>query len=147
MNYAGPSDIEERLGPSVCAQLTDDTGLGSIDECKIIEALSGAEGEINSYLARRYAVPVQLAGEDALAGLLKSITLDLAEYRLNARRSPVPADVSRKREAAVQWLQSIARGLAVLPSSGELAGNPSLGVSGMATGSSRVMSRTGLEMV
>ena len=109
------------------------------------EALGGAEGEVNSYLGRRVAVPVETGGEPQLSAVLKSITLDLAEYRLHGRRPPVPEDVRYKYASAVQWLQRVASGEAVLPAAAELDGHPALGISGEVTGSPRVMSREELE--
>jgi phage gp36-like protein len=145
MSYASNADIEERLGSVSYVQLTDDTGSGSADEDKVTEARLGAEGEVDSYLGRRYAVPIDVTSHAELASLLRSITLDLAEHRLRSRRPPVPEDVRRRRESAVQWLQRAASGEVVLPASSEVAGNPATGVSGEVTGSPRVMSREELE--
>jgi len=145
MSYASNADLEERLGSSVYVQLTDDAGTSEADEDKVAEALGGAEGEVNSYLGRRVAVPVATNGAPQLSAVLKSVTLDLAAYRLHGRRPPVPADVRYRYESAVQWLQRVASGAAVLPSAAELDGNAALGISGEVTGSPRVMSREELE--
>ena len=145
MAYASLTDLEQRLGSAVYVQLTDDVGTGVPDADVANEALNGAEGEVNSFLGRRYAVPVEAAGEAQLAAVLKSVTLDLAEYRLHARRPTMPEDVRRKREAAVRWLQLVAAGQAVLPSSRELADNPALAFAGEVTGSPRVLSRKEME--
>ncbi len=145
MSYASLSDLEDRLGSAVYLQLTDDAGAGTPDEAVAGEALGGAEGEMNSFLARRYAVPVAVAGEPEVAALLKSIALDLAEYRLHARRAGVPDDVRAKREAALRWLQLIAAGQAVLPARSELAGNPALAFAGEVACAPRVLSRKEME--
>ena len=145
MSYTTNADIEERLGSTAYVQLTDDTGSGSADEDKVTEARLAGEGEVNSYLGRRYGVPVDVTGNEELAGVLKSVTLDLAEYRLHARRPPVPEAIRRKRESAVQWLQRVASGAAVLPASSELATNPAGGITGEVTGATRIMSREKLE--
>jgi phage gp36-like protein len=145
MSYASLTDLQERLGGAVYVQLTDDVGTGVPDEDVAGEALGGAEGEANSFLARRYAVPVETAEEPEVAALLKSITLDLAEYRLHSRRSSVPQDVRLKREAAVRWLQLVAAGQAVLPTRREQAGNPALAFAGEMVGSPRVLTRKELD--
>ena len=145
MAYASLTDLEQRLGSAVYVQLTDDVGTGEPDADVANEALRGAEGEVNSFLGRRYAVPVETAGEEQLAAVLKSVTLDLAEYRLHARRPTMPEDVRRRREAAFRWLQLVAAGQAVLPSSRELADNPALAQAGEVTGPPRVLSRTEME--
>ena len=145
MSYTTHADIEERLGSAAYVQLTDDTGSGSADEDKVTEARLAAEGEVNSYLGRRYAVPVDVTGEEELAGVLKSVTLDLVEYRLHARRPPVPEDIRLKRDSAVRWLQRAASGEVVLPAGSELATNPAGGITGEVTGAARVLSRDELE--
>ena len=145
MSYVSNSDIEERLGTSVYVQLTDDSGSGSADLDKVNESRLGAEGEVNSYLGRRYAVPVDTSGAEELAAVLKSITLDLIEYRLHSRRPPVAQEIRHKREAAVKWLGQVASGEVVLPASSELAGNTAGGITGEVTGSERIMSREELE--
>jgi len=145
MTYASTSDLKERMGAATYVQLTDDEGTGQADEDKAVEALEGAEGEVNSYLGRRYAVPVELTGEASTAAVLKSITLDLAEYRLHARRLIIPEDVRRKREAAVRWLEEVASGRAVLPSVDSLESNAATGPGGFVTGSERTFSRESME--
>ncbi|UCD28524.1 MAG: DUF1320 domain-containing protein, partial [Planctomycetota bacterium] len=145
MSYAGNTDVEERLGSTLYVQLTDDAGTGSADEDKVAEALLGAEGEVNSYLGRRYAVPIDVSTYSGVAAVLKSVTLDLVEYRLHTRRPPVPDDVRRKKEAAVKWLERVASGRATLPAANEIQGNQVDGIIGEVVGSDRVMSREELE--
>ena len=139
MAYITNADIEQRLGHVAYVQLTVDYGTGIADEVKIDEARLGAEGEVDSYLGRRYAVPINLALYPETAGVLKSITLDLAEYRLHCRRSPVPEEVIAKRELAVRWLQGIATGELVLPTTTEPASNPASGFEARVTGNLRIL--------
>jgi len=145
MSYASNGDVEQRLGSTAYVQLTDDSGSGSANEDRVAEARLGAEGEVNSYLGRRYAVPVDVGTHEELAAVLKSVTLDLVEYRLHARRPPVPDEVRRKRDSAVKWLERAASGEVVLPASSELEGNPASGVSGEVVGPARVLSREELQ--
>ena len=91
MAYVTNADIQGRLGNDTYIQLTDDDQDGSADVGVVDEARLAAEGEVNSYLARRYGVPIDLTTHADLADLLASITLDLVEFRLRARRPPVPA--------------------------------------------------------
>jgi phage gp36-like protein len=88
MLYITNTDIERRLGSAAYVQLTDDDGDGSADVGVVDEARLAAEGAVNSFLAKRYSVPVNLVAHSELADLLASVTLDLAEYRLRARRPP-----------------------------------------------------------
>src|SRR5687768_9614958 len=103
MSYATNSDILTRVGPLVYVQLTDDESLGSADETKVTQAREWAEAEVDSYLARRYAVPVSMAGSSDLALALKAIAVDLAVHRLYERKPPVPADIRLRHDAAIAW--------------------------------------------
>ena len=90
MSYMTNDDIEDRLGSEAYVQFTDDDGDGVPDADMVNEARIGTEGEVNSYLARGYQVPVDVSGDAGLAGLLKSVALDLVELRLRSRRPPIP---------------------------------------------------------
>lgn len=121
MSYATNADVQTRVGTIRYVQLTDDSASGVADESKVTQARVAAEAEVNSYVGRRYAVPVSTAGQGDVAAALLAVTVDLAEHRLYERRPPVPEDVRRRREAAIQWLEAVASGAVVLPASVELA--------------------------
>lgn len=131
MAYISNADIEERLGAQTYVQLADDDGDAVADVGVVNEARLGAEGEVNSYLARRYRLPIDLAAHPELADLLATITLDLVEFRLHTRRPPVSDAVVQKQHRALQWLQRIADGTIDLPSLSEL---PAGGVRGLQAG-------------
>lgn len=141
MAYISDSDIETRLGSPVYVQLTDDQGTGSANQAVVTEARAGAEGEVNAYLARRYAVPIDLARHPETAGILASITLDLVEYRLRLRRPPVPAEATARRDAAVAWLRLVAAGEIELPTSTAPAASQLHGTQGQVVGDERVLDR------
>jgi phage gp36-like protein len=144
MPYITNADIEVRVGTAAYIALTDDAGTGSADVAKVDEARLGAEGEVNSYLATRYQVPVSVAAESEVAAVLKTFVLDLAAYRLHSRRPPVPADVVRRRQEAVEWLAGVASGMVQLPSALPLAVNAATGIVGAAGGAPRTMTREAL---
>lgn len=141
MAYITNSDIESWIGPAAYVQLTDDAGSGSANAARVDEARLGAEGEANSYLAARYAVPVDLTSEPEVRSVLRCFVLDLAAYRLHSRKPPVPGDVVRRREEAVTWLARVASGLVQLPSSLALRSNTALGISGESAPADRAMTR------
>lgn len=143
--YTTNADVEKRLGTVLYVQLTDDGGTGSADEERVTEARLAAEGTLDSHLGRRYAVPVDTTQHVELAALLKSIALDLIEYRLHARRPPVPADVERKHRAAIEWLEQVAAGQAILPAASELPAHPAEGIRAAVCGPPRVLSREEME--
>ena len=141
MGYITNTDIEEHLGSATYVQLTDDDGDGVANAGVVDEARLGAEGEINSHLARRYAVPIDLSKSPELAGLLAARTLDLVEYRLRSRRPPVSEAALDKRTAAIEWLRRVAEGTIDLPSVNPLPSSALRGLRVASTGSERVLSR------
>lgn len=139
MSYITHSMLEQRVGSAAYAQLADDNGDGVADVEVVDEIRQAAEGEVNSYLAARYAVPVDLAAFSELSGLLVSITLDVAEYRLRLRRPPVSMEVLRRRAEAVDWLANIAAGVLALPADG-VPTNAGRGITAEAIGNARILS-------
>jgi phage gp36-like protein len=145
MSYISNSDIELRLGTRVFVQLTDDEGLGSPNIQVADEARLGAEGEVDSYLARRFQVPIDVGAHPEVAAVLATVTLDIAEYRLHARREPVPDGVIARYRAALHWLAQVAAGRIALPSAGVLEGGTATGISGASVGNPALLSRQELE--
>lgn len=145
MSYVTNADIEERLGSVAFVQLADDDGNGVADVGVVDEARMGAEGEVNSYLGRRYAVPISLTTHSDLADVLASITLDLAEYRLRARRPPIPEDARRLRDQAVEWLTRVAEGRIELPSAVGVAASSARGIISATRGEKRLLTRDELD--
>jgi phage gp36-like protein len=143
MGYATLDDVEARLGPVVSVQLTDDEGTGNANVARLADAVAAAEAEIDSRLACRYAVPLDVAAEPDAAALLRALTLDLAEHRLHARRPPMPEDVARKATAAREWLHDLLVGRARLPLSQAAPGSTAGGIVAGTSGSPRVFRRDG----
>ena len=141
MAYVTNEDIETRLGTERYVDLTDDTGSGSANTAVVNEARLGAEREVDSYVARRYAVPIDVSANTELAALLTTVVLDLIEYRLHGRRPPVPGDVIAKRDAAIDWLKEVASGAVELPSAVPLGANPATGFGAASVGDDRLLSR------
>ena len=141
MAYLTNADIQERLGSQAYVQLTDDDGDGVADVGVVDETRLGAEGEVDSYLARRYRVPIDVSAHTEIAGLLESIALDLAEYRLRSRRPPVPAETVRKHSQASDWLKGVADGRIDLPSATGVVASVARGTVAATTGAERTLSR------
>jgi phage gp36-like protein len=145
MAYITNADIEERVGSVAFVQLADDDGNGVADVGVVDEARLGAEGEVNSYLGRRYAAPISLTTHPDLADVLASFTLDLAEYRLRLRRPPVPEDARRRRDQAIEWLTRVAEGRIELPSAVGVTASSARGTIATTTGEKRVLTHDELE--
>ncbi len=147
MSYLTNADLTNWMVSATVIQLTDDTGSGSTNDTRITEARQGAEGEANSYLATRYATPVVLTAEAEVAAVLRTFVLDLAAYRLHGRKPPIPPDVVRRREEAIEWLARVAAGLVQLPAVAAPMGPTSLGTVADAAGGTRVMTRESLKQI
>ncbi|MCK6455724.1 MAG: DUF1320 domain-containing protein [Phycisphaerae bacterium] len=145
MGYVTNADIEERLGTTAYVQLTDDAGSGSADLDKVNEARLGAEGEVDSYLSARYAVPVDLTDRPELAAVLKTFVLDLIEYRLHGRRPPVPSDVARRHAEAITWLRRVSFGSVHLPAAPAPASHRGRGAPAEVFGPTRRFTRDSLD--
>lgn len=141
MAYVTNINIEDRLSTATYIQLTDDDGDNVADVTVVDEARLGAEGEVNSYLARRFEVPIDLTLHTELADILKSITLDLVEYRLRSRRPPVPKDALQRRADAVNWLARVADGSVDLPSTTNVAASTTKGSIAESVGEDRLLTR------
>lgn len=137
MAYVTDAEIETRLGAATLVQLADDDGDGVADADVVEEARLSAEAIVNSFLSRRYRVPVDLMVYPEVANMLRSVTLDLAEFRLRARRPPVAADIMRLHEQAMIWLMRVAEGGVQLPAPSALAGPVGNGTVAAVTGAQR----------
>ena len=62
MAYITNADIEERLGSATYVQLADDDGDNVADVGVVDEARLGADGEVSSYLGRRFQLPIDPVG-------------------------------------------------------------------------------------
>jgi phage gp36-like protein len=82
-----------------------------------------AVAEADSYLARRYATPIDVAAAPELANLLTGLVLDLAEYcawKSSPFVSDPPYRVHRLRAEALRWFEQVADGRLALPAAGPL---------------------------
>ncbi len=145
MSYITNDDIALRIGPRAYVQLTDDGNTGSANEAVVTTARLAAESEVNSYLARRYRTPIDIDRHPDLAALLASSALDVAAYRLHARRPPTPGEVLARYHAVLTWLRQVAVGEVILPAAVLPAANAVLGPSAATTGDAAVLSRESLQ--
>jgi len=144
MAYITNSDIAQRLGATTLVQLADDDGDGVADTGVVDEARAAAEGELDSYLARRYRLPLDLAGDPERANLLASVALDLASYRLRLRRPPVSEDARADFDKTISWLEAVAAGRIHLPSDAALPSTNVQGIVADSLGESKLLSHNEL---
>lgn len=118
MAYVTTTQLRDRLGVTLYARLTDRVAGATASDSVAQQIIDEASGEADSYLARRYATPIDTALHPELSDVLEGRVLDLAEQRAWAG-SPfsagIPARVTAAREAAAAWLIAVANGAADLP--------------------------------
>jgi len=112
--YSTLDDIKAKLPEETLLQLTDDDGLGEIDQVKVDAAITEADSEIDGYCSTKYTVPFAV-----VPAVIKKISVDLAIYHLYARRVEVMPEVrDANRNNGVALLKDISRGMVKL---GEVA--------------------------
>lgn len=109
MAYATLTDLKKTLSEAQLIQLTDDAGLGLVDQPTIDKAIADADAEIDSYLGGRYTVPLS-----PVPALVNRLSADLAIYHLYSRRMSVPEQREKRYEASVDLLKMLSKGTATL---------------------------------
>jgi len=111
MSYITVEDFVKSLDPKDVAQLSDDAAGGAEAKENIEPILDEATGICDSYIAVKYTTP--LTNPD---NAVKSACTRIAVYILHLRRSwTVSETVKDARDDAIEWLEAIAAGDAVLP--------------------------------
>ncbi|MCB8748322.1 DUF1320 domain-containing protein [Rhodoferax sp. U2-2l] len=103
MSYASQSDMVERFGEAEVAGRTNRVDGLTIDQVVLDRALADADAEINSYLARRYSVPLTTTPP-----VINRLACDITRYRLFD--DGVPDTVRQRYEDAVSLLKKFASG-------------------------------------
>ncbi|GAB0119477.1 gp436 family protein [Acidisoma sp. 7E03] len=115
MAYAAVQDLIARYGEAELISLTTPSGqdLTQIDQVRVGLALDNASSEIDSYLRRRYAVPLVTPDKAVIEACCK-----LARYDLASGPNTTPTDAMRAgRKDAIAWLTAITTGQVTLDGS------------------------------
>ena len=105
MPYALQADLEARYLTADLKQVTSQDGL-AIDAARVTAALGDASAEIDTWVGRRYVLPLAVANPD-----LTRVCCDIAMYRLQTLRTKDDIEDSRQRYAdAMKLLKDIACG-------------------------------------
>lgn len=107
MAYATRADLVRRFGEQEVASLEDPDNTGSGDARVSSEALDDASGELDSYVAVRYAIPLPSVPEP-----LVRACCDVARFRLYKDRPT--EEVKYRYERSVKWLEQLAAGKVLL---------------------------------
>lgn len=125
--YATLDDLKEELG-GMYAALTDRVNAEVADDAVGQSILDQVEAKMNSLLASRYSLPVDVSADAALAGILKTYELHIAAHVAwlqSLIRRNEPNTTKRLHDEAMAWLRSIADGSQVLPGSPSSPGQTS----------------------
>jgi|GEM_PF-2991887 len=109
MAYSLKTDIQKEISDAEIIDLTDDEGIGIINEARIAAAISKADGIIDSYCGQATTVPFTV-----VPPVIKEHSVTLAIYFLFARRSAAPEIRRKNYEDAMKHLIDIAQGKATL---------------------------------
>ena len=119
--YSTKADTLKQISEAELIQLTDDAGTGVIND--EIEAKAGidADEEIDSYLRKRYNLPL-----DPIPSRCNKLSVDIKIYNLYGRRQRTPEDVRIRYKDAIAFLRDVAEGKASLgeDTPGTPAGTP-----------------------
>jgi phage gp36-like protein len=102
--YASLAALVARFREDELIQLTDDAGVGEVDQGRIDQALTSADGIIDAHLASAYQLPLARIPE-----VLVDIACDIARFRLY--RDAPPELVDKNYRTALEGLTKIAKGL------------------------------------
>lgn len=119
--YCTFDNLKAAISESTLLQLCDDDNVGAfiVDPPNtaynaLLSAIRKADSEIDSHLAGRYDVPVDLV---PVPPLINSVSIDLAICNLYGRRREldVPEGIDQRRKAATKILQEIRAGRMDIP--------------------------------
>jgi phage gp36-like protein len=107
MSYATAADLTKRFGETELIELTDQEGVGQINESVLAVALADADAEVDSYLVGRAVLPLS-----SVPPVLVRVSCDIARFRLFGAKAP--EEVRNRYQDARAWLKDVAAGRAVL---------------------------------
>jgi phage gp36-like protein len=142
MTYCTLQDLIDRFGEQRLVQLTDKINkpATTIDAVTVAKHIGDAVSMINSYVAKRYAVPLTFVPE-----ALTKVAVDLAWYYLrgDAVEKDDPAAIAFRD--AIKWLENVSKGLIIIEGADGVA-LPSAGGGQVKTSPpNRVFTRTSLD--
>ncbi len=141
MSYCTLEDLKKKLEPGRLIELTDTVNNppSTIDAGMVSRAVQDADSIIDSYLSRRYAVPI-----NPVPPSLRQASAIMAIYSLYVFRSADP-EVWRKRyEDVIGWLEEVSTGTAELDGTDSAPG-PAVDTTAGFSADERLFGRDNLE--
>lgn len=142
MAYSDLAALQQRMPAQTLINLTDDAGAGAVDEDVVDRVIADADAEIDSYIAGRYAVPV-----DPVPAMLRLLSLNISVEILYGRRPDLdlPEAVKTAAKNARALLARIAAKDAHLPGVAEADKSGSAAAGGVFSGNGRLFTRESLK--
>ncbi|MEK6745366.1 MAG: DUF1320 domain-containing protein [Nitrospirota bacterium] len=109
--YSSIVRIKAKLTNEVLLQLTDDEGLGSVNDSRITTALTKASSITDMLCGVKYSVPFAFP----VPAIVEDLVDDIAEYELYARKvQEFPPAVKERRDNAIKLLTDVSKEIASL---------------------------------
>ena len=93
-------------GVARLVQLSDFDGSGTEDTDLVDDAMDEAEGVINSYVRKKFAVPLTAPVPE----IIRRTTANMGIYFLKSRRDAVTEKDAVEQEQRIAWLEGLASG-------------------------------------
>ncbi|MGC4076284.1 MAG: DUF1320 domain-containing protein [Rubrivivax sp.] len=125
MPYATPTQMIARFTERECIALSDRAGTGVVDEAQLLAGgLQPASDEIDSYLGRRYALPLAVGGVPMSTPplVLVGLCCDIARYRLTGTEVQETEAIRHRYQDAIAMLKLLADGKTVFAEGPDLVG-------------------------
>ena len=103
--YATADTMTARFGQREVLSLSDRGNTGEVDTTVLSDALDDASSEIDTYLAGRYALPL-----DPAPKMLTGLCCDIARYRLCGGETVMTDEIRQRYKDAVSFLKLVASG-------------------------------------
>ena len=106
MGYCAYADLKKLIPEESLVQLTDDEGVGKVNQARIDEAIAQADTEIDAYLGTRYSVPFA-----TVPTIVGKLSVDMTIYHLYSRRvEEIPKTRADRYKDCLRLLEGIAAG-------------------------------------
>lgn len=108
MSYCTLDDILKKIPRENVQQLTDDEGIGDINQDRVNDAITEAGTIIDGYLTSRYTVPLV-----PTPPLVNHLAVDLSIYAIYSRRfeTQMPESMKDRNDNALKLLKQIQLGV------------------------------------
>lgn len=118
MTYCTQQDLVDRYGETKLVQLTDKTNRPqtTIDATVVARALTDASSLINSFLGKKYQLPLTVDAPDVLV----TYACQIAWFLLHGDSAGKDHPARMAYDDAKRWLERVANGLVIIEGAGEV---------------------------